>query len=652
MQKILWDRRLCLRILDQIGVPTAKRIEVNRDGGPRIESPELAQHVARRTGVKLNGSEDGTGGGDPVPSTLEMLDGGETLSVNGQFLRKPFVEKPTSGEDHNIRVYFSKADGGGGRQLFRKIGNKSSELDPNLRVPMAILEQDSSYIYEQFLKTNNSEDVKAYTVGREFCHAETRKSPVVDGLVRRNTHGKEIRYVTELNREEVISAQKITEAFGQTICGFDLLRVGGKSYVIDINGWSFVKDNDEYYDQCAKILRDLFLREKQRREGTTHEVVESEETSLEETLTPTSNVTRKLRSHRSAFHNILHRSPSFPKPGGNGRQSFHEPEYKSAGSPVSSQSGSQRATQIPDSPPVLPQLVNSETERPRSNVEASSLSAIGSFDVASVPVHESSKHKGSAPPAPKHSWKLKGMVAVIRHADRTPKQKFKFTFHTKPFIDLLKGHDEEVLLIGEAALSSVVDAVAKAIKEGVEDREKLRLLRTSLLKKGAWPGTKVQIKPIFRRKKLDEAARQGILAPVSNGEQHKAIEQPGHDSGSTAMRSVLRTTEVLTAQSNESGLSRSLTGSASISEGTFSRISAMENDLVLDKLQLVIKWGGEPTHSARYQSQDLGENMRNEFLLLNRHLLDDVAIFSSSERRVTTSGKVFSSSINSVKTRY
>lgn len=49
--------------------------------------------------------------------------------------------------------------------------------------------------------------------------------------------------------------------------------------------------------------------------------------------------------------------------------------------------------------------------------------------------------------------------------------------------------------------------------------------------------------------------------------------------------------------------------------------------------------GGEPTHSARYQSQDLGENMRNELLLLNRHLLDDVAVFSSSERRVTTSGK-------------
>src|SRR6266487_2395098 len=108
------------------------------------------------------------------------------------------------------------------------------------------------------------------------------------------------------------------------------------------------------------------------------------------------------------------------------------------------------------------------------------------------------------PPASKHSWKLKGMVAVIRHADRTPKQKFKFTFHTQPFIDLLEGHQEEVVIKGESALRSVSDAVNIAIVEGIEDVERLELLRASLDHKGGWPGTKVQIKPMFRRRNLGE----------------------------------------------------------------------------------------------------------------------------------------------------
>lgn len=613
MQKVLWDRRLCLKVLDQMGVPTPKRIEVNRDGGPTLESPELARHVYNLTGVKLEGPEDGTGGGATRTQTVSLSDDGETLIVDGKTFRKPFVEKPVNGEDHNIHIYFPKDQqyGGGGRRLFRKVGNKSSEYDPNLVVPRSVTEKNTSYLYEQFLRVDNAEDVKAYTVGPDFCHAETRKSPVVDGVVRRNTHGKELRYITTLSKEEAAMAAKISNGFGQRICGFDMLRVGDRSYVIDVNGWSFVKDNNDYYDKCAKILREIFLNEKRRRHGY----------RLPEQLDPPSPDTSSSKrsntsSHRNALKTLL-KSPSMSRL--HGTQHNHRshgivpPDTVVAQGSLISPSGNDNGD-----------FAKSSTAYSHRE-ELPTPASVNAPSTQSPGLSMSNDEGNPPPPASKHSWKLKGMVAVIRHADRTPKQKFKFTFHSQPFVDLLKGHQEEVVIKGEAALASVSHAVKVAMDQGLEDMEKLKLLRTSLEKKGGWPGTKVQIKPMFRKRRPEEM-REGMsqTKPLTGSLQSGPDEpiSPGND-----------------ASPENENLTRSQTRSDSISGATFSRFSAVENDLILDKLQLVIKWGGEPTHAARYQSQDLGLNMRDDLKLMNKEALNDVRIFTSSERRVSTSGE-------------
>ncbi|KAF9881734.1 histidine acid phosphatase [Colletotrichum karsti] len=623
MQKILWDRRLCLNILDRINVPTPKRIEVNRDGGPDILTPDTAKHIKDVTGITLDPEELGY---NRLPRKVELLDDGDILSVDGALLKKPFVEKPVSGEDHNIIIYFPKSTGGGARRLFRKIGNKSSEYDPELNIPRAILEPENSYIYEAFMRVDNAEDVKAYTVGPNYCHAETRKSPVVDGVVRRNTHGKELRYVTGLNAEEKEIASKISTSFGQRVCGFDFLRAGGKSYVIDVNGWSFVKDNDDYYDHCANILKEVFVKERLRRGGVTSPAPSPAPSDVVDPLAargkekdtqPTSAPPTQNKSFGSVSA-ASEKQPTEPKP-----IPTSAPPQKSESGLTSAVTSSCTSPTLPPPPPLMDPAVASVPSTTASATPSATPSLQG--EVPAPP------EEAPAPPPPKHSWKLKGIVSVIRHADRTPKQKYKFTFHTAPFIELLKGHQEEVLLIGEAALASVLQAVDVALKAGVEDRQKLKSLRNVLVKKGGWAGTKVQIKPMFRKKKTEENA-------VSSGDELSQVLKEG-----VATDFAEKSQDDASKTDNSSPSRKPPKRHDSLSGVTMSRITAAEESLVLDKLQLIVKWGGEPTHSARYQAQELGENMRNDFNLLNRDVLDEVHVFSSSERRVTTSAQIWAS---------
>ena len=118
------------------------------------------------------------------------------------------------------------------------------------------MRRDGSYIYEEFVETQGT-DVKMYSVGPEYGHAEARKSPAVDGKVERDQDGKEVRFPVILTFREKEIARRIVLVFKQFVCGFDILRVqeghSVVSYVCDVNGWSFVK-NSRYVTLFCSLI--------------------------------------------------------------------------------------------------------------------------------------------------------------------------------------------------------------------------------------------------------------------------------------------------------------------------------------------------------------------------------------------------------------
>ncbi|KAL9985509.1 hypothetical protein ACROYT_G007924 [Oculina patagonica] len=224
MQYALMDRPTMYSLLESAGIETPRHAILLRD-------------------------EDG----NPINTKFVELD--DSVQIGDVVFQKPFVEKPVNAEDHNVYIYYPSGAGGGSQRLFRKVGNRSSVYSAESSV-----RKEGSYIYEDFVVTDGT-DVKVYTVGPEYAHAEARKSPSLDGKVERDSQGKEIRYPVILNQYEKELANKVCKLFKQTVCGCDLLRTHGKSYVCDVNGFSFVKTSKKYYDDAAQVLMSLVVQE-------------------------------------------------------------------------------------------------------------------------------------------------------------------------------------------------------------------------------------------------------------------------------------------------------------------------------------------------------------------------------------------------------
>ncbi|KAH9676307.1 Inositol hexakisphosphate and diphosphoinositol-pentakisphosphate kinase VIP2 [Citrus sinensis] len=467
-QHLLHDRRKVYEQLEKYGIPVPRYALVNRE----VPYQELDYFIEEE----------------------------DFVEVHGNRFWKPFVEKPVHGF-----VGFAAFNGLvialillviGNSQLkpisMPVVGNRSSEFHPDVRR----VRREGSYIYEEFMPTGGT-DVKVYTVGPEYAHAEARKSPVVDGVVMRNPDGKEVRYPVLLTPNEKQMAREVCIAFRQAVCGFDLLRCEGRSYVCDVNGWSFVKNSYKYYDDAACVLRKMFLEAK-------------------------------------------------------------APHLSSA------------------IPPILPWKVN-EPVQPTEGLTRQG-SGLGTFG---------------------QSEELRCVIAVMRHGDRTPKQKVKLKVTEEKLLNLMLKYNggrprAETKLKSAVQLQDLLDATRILVPrsrpgresdseaEDFEHAEKLRQVKAVLEEGGHFSGIyrKVQLKPL-----------KWVKVTKSTGDEEE------------------RPVEAL----------------------------------------MVLKYGGVLTHAGRKQAEELGRYFRNNMypgegtglLRLHSTYRHDLKIYSSDEGRVQMSAAAF-----------
>ena len=131
-QKILLDRRLVLDLLDQINVPSPRRMEYNQSyktelnrvldqnqlENEKVSSMSSVYNEDLLKAISLNLNKPWS----PILKHQPLIQiDDNTIMIGSQRLLKPFVEKPVDGEDHNVWVYYHSDQGGGCRKLFRKV---------------------------------------------------------------------------------------------------------------------------------------------------------------------------------------------------------------------------------------------------------------------------------------------------------------------------------------------------------------------------------------------------------------------------------------------------------------------------------------------------------------------------------------------------
>ena len=570
----LLDRRVVYEILKAHDIPTPPHIVANRnDPAPAGTMPTHAVDFEAENFAEYE----------------------DYVEVDGERIDKPFVEKPADAENHNICIYYPHTVGGGYKALFRKVGNQASKYYPPPAVSeeeasngdkksYTLVRRDTSFIYENFMSTGGT-DVKVYTVGPNYAHAEARKSPVVDGRVQRDANGKEERFPVLLTPEEKEIARRVCLAFGQMVCGFDLLRTKGRSYVCDVNGWSFVKNSTKYFDDASLCLRAMILRAVAPDHRRTAEAAaEAEEQT---------NETRDTNEDQS---------PSTPTKGD-----------------TKGPNGAERKTGYGEEGP---------------------------------------------------AEELRAVLAVIRHGDRTPKQKMKMKVRHAPLLDLLSrctsGRPrKQAKLKTPQRLQELLNICRLLYSDSLEEGRRFAAEGDGAEGPGpAGPGPGAPPGP-------SGGAAGDSSAPAVRGGGSRRVRQT-REEGEEELEQWKQVVSILQEGGHFSGINRKAQlkplAWERVPEASRERASAEGKEPPSERVTealLILKFGGVLTHLGKNQAEFLGRDFRmrmypggnyydegntDGLLRLHSTYRHDLKIYSSDEGRVQITAAAFAKGLLDLET--
>lgn len=678
MQRDLMDRRKVYEKCVEAGIDVPRHVFLSRDG--YVKSP--LYH--KKTMKKVEEGDESSFSVEYVKDVDSFVESDDSIEVNGVVIKKPFVEKPVDADDHNIRIYYPSSAGGGCKMLFRKIGDRSSAFDPDVNQ----VRRDGSYIYEEFVETQGT-DVKMYTVGPDYGHAEARKSPTMDGIVIRDENGKEVRYPVILSLREKEIARRVVLIFKQMVCGFDLLRVqeGDSlvSYVCDVNGWSFVKNSRKYYEDCAQILTEHMLAAVKPRS------LKAGFSALNPLLTQFESSQQCHSRHRMHPHPQNQKRdyarkhvPVGPKGEHKGEtalqrasrmlHNFASPKKDPPKQPPSTIliSGSTDNTTIdlhdsiastnlavkeslePDAPHVRdlsqklcsePAFLEDKSVNSNSNISVADCVPDTLRDTVPPPFSISRQNSMSVStanlgPEDIDEQELRCVIAIIRHGDRTPKQKLKVVTDEPKALQYFVDHCGE--------------KITKELK--VKDRkpmvEFLMCLKSMIAEKEAAQATTRRTREAFAVKNKKKTFAKTLVDPIHENEPKpggaKPIETKACKSGEMSLYNLYHMRDILERWKIE-GLNRKL----QIKPNKWKDVVNEETGAatkVVTEVQLILKWGGNLTKLGERQATVLGEKFRHDMypdtpgggiLRLHSTFRHDLKIKTSDEGRVMKTAAAF-----------